>query len=396
MSATTVNQPRSQIFTCLACQVAFNTAEAQRTHYGTDWHRYNLKRKVADLPSVTSEVFAQKVLAQQAQSKDADRKASFSAECTACNKIYYSENAYANHLQSNKHKAAEAKVVLEGTNPKKNIIIHSKPSAEGTLQIQNESDINSIIDKKIEVAIALEEGDCLFCTQRFESFDENVQHMTKIHSFFIPEIEYLIDIHGLIKYLGEKISVGNVCLYCNGRGKGMKSLEAVRRHMIDKGHCKIAYETDEDIMELVDFYDFTTSYPDDDGDDNWVVIDDDDEEEEEELLPQSSMVYEEDMELVLPCGKRLGHRSLQKYYRQNLRPIEERDASIINRLITEYSGNSEYTRQSGRLLITRDNVYKNYQPRYVSLREKQYQQVYDTRIGVKANKLQRHFRAQIL
>ncbi|CAG8447278.1 135_t:CDS:2 [Funneliformis mosseae] len=362
MSATTVNQPRSQIFTCLACQVAFNTAEAQRTHYGTDWHRYNLKRKVADLPSVTSEVFAQKVLAQQAQSKDADRKASFSAECTACNKIYYSENAYANHLQSNKHKAAEAKVVLEGTNPKKNIIIHSKPSAEGTLQIQNESDINSIIDKKIEVAIALEEGDCLFCTQRFESFDENVQHMTKIHSFFIPEIEYLIDIHGLIKYLGEKISVGNVCLYCNGRGKGMKSLEAVRRHMIDKGHCKIAYETDEDIMELVDFYDFTTK----------------------------------DMELVLPCGKRLGHRSLQKYYRQNLRPIEERDASIINRLITEYSGNSEYTRQSGRLLITRDNVYKNYQPRYVSLREKQYQQVYDTRIGMKANKLQRHFRAQIL
>jgi len=56
--------------------------------------------------------------------------------------------------------------------------------------------------------------------------------MTKIHSFFIPEIEYLVDLRGLIKYLGEKISVGNVCLYCNGRGKGMKSLEAVRKHMV--------------------------------------------------------------------------------------------------------------------------------------------------------------------
>lgn len=29
-------------------------------------------------------------------------------------KIYYSENAYANHLQSNKHKAAEAKATFEG------------------------------------------------------------------------------------------------------------------------------------------------------------------------------------------------------------------------------------------------------------------------------------------
>lgn len=34
------------------------------------------------------------------------------------------------------------------------------------------------------------------------------------------------------------------------------------------------------------------------------------------------MIYEEDMELVLPSGKRLGHRLLRRYYRQNLRPIE--------------------------------------------------------------------------
>jgi hypothetical protein len=34
------------------------------------------------------------------------------------------------------------------------------------------------------------------------------------------------------------------------------------------------------------------------------------------------MVYEDDMELVLPSGKRLGHRALRRYYRQNLRPTE--------------------------------------------------------------------------
>lgn len=55
-------QQSSQLFTCLTCQVAFHTADRQRTHYRTDWHRYNLKRKVAELAPVTAEAFANKVL----------------------------------------------------------------------------------------------------------------------------------------------------------------------------------------------------------------------------------------------------------------------------------------------------------------------------------------------
>ena len=42
-------------------------AELQKAHYKTDWHRYNLKRKVADLPPVTAENFQQRVLAQREQ-----------------------------------------------------------------------------------------------------------------------------------------------------------------------------------------------------------------------------------------------------------------------------------------------------------------------------------------
>lgn len=41
-------------------------------------------------------------------------------------------------------------------------------------------------------------------------------------------------------------------------------------------------------------------------------------------------------------------------------------------------------------------MYKNYQPHFVASREKKRQQDYDTRIGIKANKLQRHYRAQIM
>lgn len=56
--------------------------------------------------------------------------------------------------------------------------------------------------------------------------------MSTNHGFFIPDIEYLKDVKGLIKYLGEKISVGNICIYCNGKGKTFHSLEAVQSHMV--------------------------------------------------------------------------------------------------------------------------------------------------------------------
>ena len=55
------------LFTCITCRVAFADADLQRSHYKTDWHRYNLKRKVAELPHVTAENFQQRVLAQRAQ-----------------------------------------------------------------------------------------------------------------------------------------------------------------------------------------------------------------------------------------------------------------------------------------------------------------------------------------
>lgn len=45
--------------------------------------------------------------------------------------------------------------------------------------------------------------DCLFCLHHSSSLMKNVAHMTKVHSFFIPDIEYLSDLKGLIKYLGK-------------------------------------------------------------------------------------------------------------------------------------------------------------------------------------------------
>ena len=60
-------RPAMASFTCITCRVAFADADRQRAHYKGDWHRYNLKRKVVDLPPITAENFLQKAQALQAQ-----------------------------------------------------------------------------------------------------------------------------------------------------------------------------------------------------------------------------------------------------------------------------------------------------------------------------------------
>jgi len=49
-------------------------------------------------------------------------------------------------------------------------------------------------------ALGLEE--CLFCPHVSDSLETNIQHMTAEHSFFIPDVEYLVDLEGFMSHLG--------------------------------------------------------------------------------------------------------------------------------------------------------------------------------------------------
>lgn len=81
-------------------------------------HRYNLKRKIAELAPVTAEVFAQKVLgmfcirsksysvAQQDQLRLSASQANYTQTCVPCKKTFYSQNAFNNHLSSKRHRIA--------------------------------------------------------------------------------------------------------------------------------------------------------------------------------------------------------------------------------------------------------------------------------------------------
>lgn len=384
-------------YTCISCRVAFADGEIQRAHYKTDWHRYNLKRKVADMPPVTSENFQERVLAQRAAAEKQMSSAATTESCDVCNKKFSTVNAYQNHLKSHKHQQAERQALraaqtevdrLNEKNLEKGLGAEdldndarnealaealrrqqrqsvSQPeqsdsrhradradraprsvwleeqvkrrdkdhmtsgdgedqdAAEEWEDVEDDEMLSSEEEEEEDEGEQMEQEsqaeallpgsipvtDCLFCSQHSRSLLKNVAHMTKVHSFFIPDIEFLVDLRGLIRYLGEKVGAGNVCLWCNDKGRSFYSAEAVQSHMTDKSHCKLFTEGDA-ALEFADFYDFRSSYPDRKEPDNM-------ETEDGELPGDHSLQFDEEtLQLTLPSGSVIGHRSLMRYYKQ--------------------------------------------------------------------------------
>lgn len=373
------------LFTCLTCQVAFHNADAQREHYRVDWHRYNLKRKVAGLQPISAEIFRERVLAQQEKDRLENEKKSSSLGCEECNKVFNTENAYKNHLVSKKHrenvanfKERKERMIQRQAKAEKKEPVEKINWKKKLAEASTEEEVNKVIDEKIKMAIKLEETDCLFCDFKGETFDEKLEHMTEKHTFFIPDIEYLVDLKGLIKYLSDKISIGNTCIYCK---KSFHSLEAIRKHMLDKGHCKIMYEDGAD-LEISDYYDFSSTYEQD-------GIDPD-----EELDPNYNVltITSEGTELVLPSGAHIGHRDYRRYYNQNLRLTDEPESVAINRLTQKYQALGYYNIGSSGMTIEKERLEKMKETR-AQLRD---YQIKKESLGIKANKLQKHFRAQIM
>eukprot|EP00850_Spirogloea_muscicola_P008537 SM000045S16282 [mRNA] locus=s45:661511:663662:- [translate_table: standard] len=359
------------VLTCNACNDAFADEAAQRSHYRSDWHRYNLKRKVAGLPGVTEDWFTRRWEAL-APAKGADN-IRFLYKCAVCNKEYASPKAHANHLLSKAHLSAagdiaervhqapivrpapartpsnngQGQVHLDGRAPP--VAGRSSDEEDDWEEVDGDDEeggeVVSMLGEDGAEAHTVEdlEGSwdpsaCLFCDRVYASdVGACVEHMHRAHGFFIPDVEYLSDLQGLLKYLGLKVSKGYMCLFCDERGKQYASVEAVRKHMNDKSHCKLRYGDGEGIAEeeLEEFYDFSSSQDDSIGPGMELATGDDD-------APVS--LSASGMELVIKradadrgtVSKVAGSRDLARYYRQRPRPSENRDSVLINSVIARY------------------------------------------------------------
>jgi pre-60S factor REI1 len=257
----------------------------------------------------------------------------------------------------------------------------TSPKTSHTLVVDtnaDEEEVNQTIDQKIAAARPrLSPAHCLFCSEVSSSLEANLTHMSSKHSFFVPDADYLVDLTGLLAYLREKVAVGNVCIYCNERSREFRTLDAVRKHMLDKGHCKIAYDTEDDRLEVSEYYDFTSSYPiatlknkspakaqrneqsEDMDEEQWEDDSDADSDEVDEMAEQSASEevseaewdFDDDnqvtfgntqYELVLPNGARIGHRSMRRHYAQTFsgtphgKPEDPNSgAALVRRLLAE-------------------------------------------------------------
>ncbi|KAI9864200.1 MAG: hypothetical protein M1824_005595 [Vezdaea acicularis] len=407
--------------------------------------RYNLKRRVASLPPLSSEVFSEKVLSAQAISTAAAARASFERNCNLCLKTYFSENAYQNHVGSQKHKTkalaaprnkdedgevgsiATSTFTLGDSVHTETTVGHDDPevSEEFSKVVQGIKDArlaepelgagrpsgqnpsaseqrpDPLLYPETKQTTSTVDGSkgsqsdeicsCLFCNYKSPTLALNISHMGRQHGMFIPEQPYLVDTKGLIRYLSEKVHEDHQCFFCN-KSKGTTA--GVQTHMRDKGHCMIAFESEEEMIEVGQFYDFRSTYSDDEEDEEDESSDDtgakgssggvklgarrdpkgktltsNGQGEEDGWETDSSVssvasenigrvyadpseryaklahhphhshfdhrphhnidgwhshahshraVYYADYELHLPSGKAVGHRSLNRYYRQNL------------------------------------------------------------------------------
>lgn len=279
--------------TCTACRTTLSSQEDCREHYRSDFHTYNLKRKLVSLDAVSRETFEEKKRESQALAAELN----FNSKCECCNKKFNSLKAYNKHVESRK-KSMENRMF--------------RP--ESSIDVQQT---------------------CIFCNFNSESIEKNLEHMMTNHGFFIPDIEFVKDLAALMKYLQDSVRIGFVCLYCEYDGpSGFKSAQAVQQHMIDKQHCFLNTETRE--SEFRKYYDW-------DGEDSYEII-----SSEDELRPghyvdlesatsetsyQSSIAPKEvrlpgelleSGEIRLESGKIIGNRMYRRYYKQHYRPEESK------------------------------------------------------------------------
>jgi len=219
----------------------------------------------------------------------------------ACGKCFKNNKAYENHIQSKKHQ----EMILKFENTPATL----KPAVEEEEEEEEEEDGDMEVeevdsDEWEEEEDPIEIVDCLFCSHHSSNLEKNLSHMTVSHSFFLPDPEFIINLEGLMCYLGAKVGQGKMCLWCDDKGKRFSSVQDVQRHMQDKGHCKLLHEADS-LLEYDEWYDYSTSYPDQENPEAEVDLD---------------VLDDTGYELVLPSGTKVGHRSLLRYYKQSLNP----------------------------------------------------------------------------
>ncbi|CDR93853.1 hypothetical protein, conserved [Babesia bigemina] len=300
-SAKAEAAPKERSIKCVTCAAFFPDVADQKSHFKSEWHLYNVKRKDSGIDAMGHAEFLQlkERLVQMMELKN-------------------------NELE-NKSKAKMLRRLKDASPVAK---YRNQESSEGCEETCDASTVKSGV-----TSVPYCPTTCLFSGKKSATVEENLQWMAKTYSFFLPEQEHLVDVNSLLTYLHDKIYNKYTCLCCH---RIFKSIYAVMHHMDQKQHRKV---NDDDFLELAQFYDFTNTYADlipskaadesscgstaDDDDDDWedVITGTTDSNEAIQRLAYFGVVRAKITDcgnLALPNGREAVHRDVSYVYKQNL------------------------------------------------------------------------------
>ncbi|KAH3669171.1 hypothetical protein WICMUC_005010 [Wickerhamomyces mucosus] len=412
----------STFFKCNSCAIQFPNSDSQRYHMKTDWHRYNLKRRVAQLPPIDAQVFSEKLHQSKQYEQEVDEFGF---------KVLKTKESSRLHINNNKFKRGrpiDNSLIVDNNSIKRDDSPASVVSGLSQFSLgesvysgnhyshtdnesnfeETASEADTIDQEYIHETDSEDDEDesylhdeafeqeplqpitsCIYCGLPHKEIEENVQHMWKSHGLFIPERSYLIDLKGLLEYLISIIVIDNECLSCNFRGR---NLESIRAHIKSKGHSRLPFETKEEKLLFAKFYDFSSiddeeskkfkknskkkvGFHDDEDQDMGDSEDDeqdtegsnDDDDDDNGINDNYTIATVDpiDSQLTLPNGSRLGHRSLNRIYRQNIRiPLSptqgQLTVSTADRRLVSGLGLNQYSKEERhtQLIETKQNSKK--------------------------------------
>jgi pre-60S factor REI1 len=305
-----------QKFSCSKCRLWLASGEDQRVHFQSPLHAFNVRRAVVNMVPVSQEEFERKLAESQTEVPET---VAMALACRACNKKFKSDEQLEQHLQSKKHlKAAQGKTTAE--------VVEKRPAGKKPAAAEEEATSEAeAVAKRIEKGRRLGFVECVFCSHKSETAEETAEHMSDAHGFFIPDVEFLVNLEGLLSYLGDKVGVGFCCVYCH---RVFESMQAARQHMDALSHAKMVFNDDEDAEagEYDEFYDFADTYG----------------EDAVRRLPELVLSADGTQLRLGDSGKSIGHRDMRPYYEQNVRDPSEKQLAVAalpgarHRLLKKY------------------------------------------------------------
>lgn len=309
-------------FTCLSCHISFPAQETQRLHMKTEWHRYNLKRRVANLQPIPAELFEEKVSSKKKDTVKLD-EFGFIIDGTGLSKVKgnshlkvknmtskltnLSPNNYIDHFGLRDLSPARSEIsqfsigstlsTTSGSDLGHHDITsnsESEISINHYLSSNENTDVEDVdlTDEDEEPIVDFQLDECFYCGKFNESIESNIEHMFKFHGLYIPNMDRLAFRDDLLRVLADSIGIDRICLKC---GYQSNKLMGIRQHIKSKGHANIPYESYEERQIWAPFYES--------------------EDEEDEYSDEEDL---NGIELNLANGSKLGHRSMARYHKQTI------------------------------------------------------------------------------